>query len=62
VTSSRSGNAADARLPPRPAGLRPLSVANLGIFRIKQDAPNIMLELFLGPQQIAKLFLREPWA
>ena len=60
MTSSRSGNAADALLPPRPAGLRPLGMVNLGIFRLKQDAPKIMLELRLGPQQNAKLFLREP--
>jgi len=62
VTSSRSGNAADARSPPRPKGLRPLGLLSLRIFRFQWPASNKMLELRLGPQQNAKLFLREPLA
>src|SRR5438093_8838996 len=55
VISSRSGNAADACPPPRPAGLRlPRPANHCGL--------PVMIQLGMGPQQNAKLFLREPLA
>jgi hypothetical protein len=54
-SSSRSGNAADARPPPRPGGLPALRIANFYVLsRIEFKAES--------RQQNVKLFLREPLA
>jgi hypothetical protein len=60
MTSSRSGNAADARPPPRPAGLRPPRVASLPRCSLQKDAQNILLELGLGRGKMPSV--REPLA
>src|SRR5207249_9449622 len=61
-TSSRSGNEADARPPPRPCGLRPAGF----VARSSHTAPGKArrTRLASGPgglQQNVKLFLREPF-